>query len=106
VYPSYTDNKGYRTILGDRELIGLPGLNGSDVIFATPDENFLRLIDINDEPVITDVQSQDYDVKIFMEWWEGVQFHTNQMVVVGVVDGTVSGLGAPDLDEKYYPTLD
>jgi len=106
VYPSYTDNKGYRTILGDRELIGLPGLNGSDVIFSTPDENFLRLIDINDEPVITDIQAQDYDVKIFMEWWEGVQFHTNQMVVVGVVDGTVSGLGTAELDGKYYPTLD
>ena len=105
-YPSYTENKGYRTILGDRELIGLPGLNGSDVIFSTPDENFLRLIDINDEPVITDIQAQDYDVKIFMEWWEGVQFHTNQMVVVGVVDGTVSGLGTAELDEKYYPTLD
>lgn len=105
VYPGYTDNKGYKTILGDRELIGLPGLNGSDIIFSTPDENFLRLIDINDEPVITDVQAQDYDVKIFMEWWEGVQFWTNQMVVAGIVGGTVEGLGSSALDEKYFPTL-
>jgi hypothetical protein len=105
-YPTYTENKGYTTILGERELIGLPGLNGSDLIFSTPDENFLRLIDINDEPVITDIQAQDYDVKIFMEWWEGVQFHTNQMVVAGVVDGTVKGLGDAALDQKYYPTLD
>jgi len=105
VYPSYTDNKGYLTILGERELIGLPGLNGSDLIFSTPDENFLRLIDINDDPVITDIQAQDYDVKIFMEWWEGVQFWTNQMVVAGVIDGTVTGLGTPALNEQYYPTL-
>jgi hypothetical protein len=105
VYPGYTDNKGYRTILGDRELIGLPGLNGSDLLFSTPDDNFLRLIDLNDEPVITDVQAADYDVKIFMEWWEGVAFWTNQMVVAGVVDGTVTGLAPAGANAEYYPSL-
>ncbi|MBC6988559.1 hypothetical protein [Hymenobacter sp. BT491] len=101
-YPSYTENKGYTTILGNRELIGLPGLAGSDLIFSTPDENFLRLIDLNDEPVITDVQAQDYDVKIFMEWWEGVQFWTNQMVVAGVIGGNVTGLAPAGANEEYY----
>lgn len=103
-YPSYTENKGFVTILGNRELIGLPGLNGSDLIFSTPDENFLRLIDLNDEPVITDVQAQDYDVKIFMEWWEGVAFWTNQMVCAGVIGGTVTGLAPAGANEKYYNT--
>lgn len=102
-YPSYTANQGYTTILGNRELVGLPGLNGSDLIFSTPDENFLRLIDLNDEAVITDIQAADYDVKIFMEWSEGVAFHTNQMVVAGVIAGTVTGLGTDDLNEEYYP---
>jgi hypothetical protein len=102
-YPSYTDGGGFKTILGGRELVGLPGLNGSDLIFTTPAENFLRLIDITDEAIINDIQAADYDVKIFMEWSEGVAFHTNQMVVAGVVGGTVTGLGTDDLNEEYYP---
>lgn len=105
VYPGYTTNNGYRTILGNRELIGLPGLNGSDLIFSTPDDNFLRLIDLNDEMIINDIQVADYVVKLFAEWAEGVAFWSNQLVVVGVVGGTVDGLGDPLLDEKYYPTL-
>lgn len=104
-YPSYTEGKGFQTILGGRELVGLPGLNGSDLIFTTPAENFLRLIDLTDEAIINDIQAADYDVKIFMEWAEGVAFHTNQMVVAGVVGGAVSGLGDPALDEKYFPKL-
>ncbi|MDF7810498.1 hypothetical protein [Hymenobacter sp. YC55] len=103
-YPSYTENKGFTTILGSRELIGLPGLNGSDLIFSTPDENFLRLIDLNDEPVITDVQALDYDVKIFMEWWEGVAFWTNQLVVAGVIGGNITGLAPAGANQKYYGT--
>jgi hypothetical protein len=97
-YPSYTENKGFTTILGNRELIGLPGLAGSDLIFTTPNDNFLRLIDLND------VQVQDYDVKIFMEWWEGVQFWTNQMVVAGVIGGNITGLAPAGANEKYYNT--
>jgi hypothetical protein len=104
-YPTYTANQGFTTILGNRELIGLPGLNGSDLIFSTPDENFLRLIDLNDEMIINDIQVADYVVKLFAEWAEGVAFWSNQLVVVGVVDGAVEGLGTPELDEKYYPTL-
>lgn len=104
-YPTYTDNKGFTTILGNRELIGLPGLNGSDLIFSTPDENFLRLIDLNDEMIINDIQVADYVVKLFAEWAEGVAFHTNQLVVVGVVDGQVEGLGTDALDAQYYPVL-
>jgi hypothetical protein len=104
-YPTYTDNKGFQTILGSRELIGLPGLNGSDIIFSTPDDNFLRLIDLTDEMIINDIQVADYVVKLFAEWSEGVAFWSNQLVVVGVVGGTVAGLGTDALDEQYYPSL-
>jgi hypothetical protein len=102
-YPSFTkDENGYRTVVGNRLLVGLPGLNGTDVMFATPDANFLRLIDINDEPVITDIQVQDYDVKIFMEWDEGAAFWTNQMVVAGKIGGTVTGLQPAGANEEYF----
>lgn len=103
-YPTYTAAGALKTIVGSRELVGLPGLNGSDLIFTTPNENFLRLIDINDEPAINDVQVADYDVKIFMEWWEGVAFWTNQLVVAGVIGGTVTGLPKAEDQALYFPS--
>ncbi|WP_151087373.1 hypothetical protein [Hymenobacter baengnokdamensis] len=110
--PTYTLEDGMRTYLGQRKLIGLPSLNGTNIIFATPDQNFLRLIDIVDTAVITDVQVLDYQVKIFMEWWEGVGFWTNQMVVVAVPAGTLKGLGTgvdadadAALTTKYFPNV-
>lgn len=103
VYPSYSPEQGMRTTVGNRQLVGLPGLNGTDVIFTTPPDNFVRTIDLNDEPVITDIQALDYDVKIFMEWWEGANFWTNQLVVAGVVGGTVTGLEPAGANAEYYP---
>lgn len=110
--PTYTLEDGMRTFLGQRQLIGLPSLNGTSIIFATPDQNFLRLIDIVDTAVITDVQVLDYQVKIFMEWWEGVGFWTNQMVVVAVPAGTHKGLGTgadavadAAATTKYFPNV-
>ena len=102
VYPSYTPDKGMTTTVGNRLIMGLPGLNGTDTIFATPPDNFVRTIDLNDEPVITDIQALDYDVKVFMEWWEGANFWTNQLVVAAVVGGTVTGLAPAGANEEYY----
>jgi hypothetical protein len=116
VMPTYTDGQGMKTFLGQRDLIPLPSLNGTQVIFATPNENFLRLIDINDANVLNDVQVLDYIVKIFGEFWEGVGFWSNQLVVVAVPGGLHKGLGQgidatadQALTEKYFgsegPTL-
>ena len=104
VYPSYTEAKGMMTIVGNREIVGLPGLNGTDLIFATPTDNFIRTIDMNDDPVITDIQALDYDVKIFMEWWEGANFWTNQLVVAGVIGGNTTGLAPAGANDEYYGT--
>ncbi|MDO7849224.1 hypothetical protein Q5H92_22865 [Hymenobacter sp. M29] len=102
VHPTYTPEGGLKTIVGKRQLIGLPSLNGTSVIFATPDANFLRLIDLNDEPILNDVQSLDYKVKVFMEWWEGPAFWTNQMVIAGVIDGNIEGLAPAGANLEYY----
>lgn len=86
---------------GDRQIIGLNCLNGSDLIFATPDENFLKLIDVIDAPpAITDVQSADYTVKIFMEFTLGIGFAINQMVICSVTSGSGSGLTTDN--DVYY----
>ncbi len=102
IYPTYTPEGGLKTIIGSRQLIGLPGLNGSDLIFTTPDDNFLHLHDINTDPVVTDVQTLDYKVKIFMEWWEGVAFWSNQLVIAGNIGGNTTGLAVDN--ELYYDT--
>lgn len=96
----YSKTQTLKTYSGDRDIIGLSCLNGSDLIFATPDDNFLKLIDINVPPKITDIQTADYKVKVFMEWVLGVGFHINQMVLVSVVNGNGSGL-AVDSDLYY-----
>lgn len=90
-----------RTYVGDREIVGLTCLNGSDIIFATPDENFLRLIDAAENPPeINDVQVADYTVKLFMEFHLGVGFHINQMVLASVSIGSGSGLRTDN--DTYY----
>lgn len=89
------------TYVGNRELVGLTCLNGSDIIFATPDENFLKLIDAFDNPPeINDVQVADYTVKIFMEFHLGVGFAINQLVLASVSSGSGSGLTTDN--DTYY----
>jgi hypothetical protein len=97
------DGRKY-TYEGNREIVGLRCLNGSDLIFATPNENFLRLIDSVDAstPIIQKVQELDYDVKIFMEFWLGLAFWTDQLVFVSNFGSAVKGLSTAAQDIKYF----
>jgi len=80
---TYKDGDKVKTRLNKWEIIGLDKLEGSDLIFATPDDNLLHLIDLFDKPQVTDVEKFEYKVKIYMEWWLGYGFYYNQMVFVG-----------------------
>lgn len=88
----FTRDQTVMTYTGQREIVGLDCLNGTNYIFATPDSNFIRLIDIIDRPLVTDVQAYDYKIKVFMDFWLGVGFAINQLVLVGVSSGSGSGL--------------
>ncbi|MDJ1500470.1 hypothetical protein [Xanthocytophaga agilis] len=103
---NYTAENGMKTRLGKRTIVGLDCLDGSDLIFATPEDNFLKLIDIFDAPQVTDVQTLDYKVKIFMEFWLGYGFWINQLVMVSVYTGTSTGLASgsdgTDNNQLYY----
>ena len=94
-------NDTLKTRLGKREIVGIEGLDTDD-IFATTENNFRRLIDVFDAPKVTDVQKQDYKVKIFMEFWKGYDFLINQMVVVANYADNTYGLGSTALNQKYY----
>jgi hypothetical protein len=103
----YGDNNDYSkgqttmTWLGERELVPLSCLDGSDFIFATTEGNFLRLIDIFDEPRITDIQPFDYKVKVFMEWVYALNFWCVELLFLSDTGGLVRGL--PSQHTLFYP---
>ena len=95
-------NDALKSRVGKRDIIGIPGMD-SDLIFATTEENFRRLIDVFDgAPAITDIQKADYKVKIFMEFWKGYDFLINQLVYVSNYTNATKGLGSTVLNQKYY----
>lgn len=99
----YDENKRVKSPLDGRALIGLDNL-ADDIIFATVDGNMLNLIDtIDNPPKFTDVQVQDYKVKMFMEFWKGYDFLINEAVCVADFSGNVLGLGDAAKMEKYFP---
>lgn len=98
----YTSGSSTKTPLLGLEIVMLdvPG----NVIFATPDENFLRLIDIVDKPDVTDIQKADYKLKLFFEFTLAYEFAINALVFVGNFDGAaVRGLGNATLNALYFP---
>lgn len=95
-------NDVMKTRLGKREIIALPGMDTDD-IFATTEDNFVRLIDIFDgKPSITDIQKADYKIKFFMEFWKGYDFLLNELVFVANYTDAEYGLGSTVLNQKYY----
>ena len=94
-------NDTLKTRLVKREIVILEGME-DDRIFATTEGNFKRLIDVFDAPTITDIQKQDYKIKIFLEFWKGYDFLINEMVFVSNYTDTLYGLGSTALNQKYF----
>ena len=60
----------------------LPSMAGYKHFFATPKENFIRLRNINDGASKIFLQTANYDVKVFAEWWEAVGFAFQEALFV------------------------
>ena len=52
----------------------LEGMRGTGVFFITPKENFKHLRSKDPQNTKVWMQGENYDVKIFAEWWEAVGF--------------------------------
>lgn len=52
----------------------LEGMRGTGVFFITPKENFKHLRSRDPQSAKVWMQGENYDVKIFAEWWEAVGF--------------------------------
>jgi hypothetical protein len=90
---TYSDNQRMLTRLNRWEIMPYyTKQNSINLIWCTPEGNLLALRDDENKPQITDIQIQDYKLKIFMEFWLGPGFQSNQMVCVSVYTGTGSGL--------------
>lgn len=98
---TYTDGNAFKTPRFKFEIVGLH--NVSDEFFvATVDGNLGRLIDVFDKPTVTDIQKQDYVLKIFMDWHLGYDFLINEITFIGDFEGTTRGLNNALLNELLY----
>lgn len=100
----YNGAKGNFTRLGKRKIVAVPNMSNT-VITATIDGNFVRMIDVVENPAtITDVQKLDYKIKVFGEFTLGYDYAVNELVMLNtsVVDAE-RGLGDADLNALYYP---
>ena len=102
---TYTDSDTIKTPLTKLEIVGLPTVADS-LMFTTVDGNLVRLIDVFDKPTVTDVQTLDYTLKIFMEFWLGYDFMINQLLYVAVYDGGAKGLRNDSQNQLYYDAED
>jgi hypothetical protein len=55
-------------------FVPLEGMRGTGVFFITPKENFKHLRSKDPQNTKVWMQGENYDVKIFAEWWEAVGF--------------------------------
>lgn len=102
--PTYDENNQLRTRFGKIALVGLEGLP-QGTLFATFDENLLRLVDIIENPAtITDVQVENRQVKVLGEFHLGYDFGVNQYVYVHTSEvGVEKGLNNAEQNELFYP---
>ncbi len=71
-------------------LVALVSMYNSPILFATPKENFVELVDYSKaENCIVKVEEQNYDVKIFGEYSLSTGFKIAEAVYAAVPDGYV-----------------
>lgn len=100
---NYSGAKGAITRLGERAITVIPGMSNLHIA-ATIDGNFVRMIDTVENPgTITDVQKQDYKIKVFGEFTLGYDYAVNELVIMNSSTAVNRGLGDPALDALYYP---
>lgn len=99
---TYTSDNAFKTPRFKYEIVGLANVPDS-FFLATLNDNLMRLIDVFEKPTVTDIQKQDYVLKIFMDWFLGYDFAINELVYIAVFDGSPRGLGNPALNKLYYP---
>ena len=63
-----------------QQVVGLPSLSNTDVIFATPQTNLLHLTKKSANKSIIKVEEYRRNVSLMCDWWEGLGFGVNGAV--------------------------
>ncbi len=89
VYGKYTGTEAGNTLRFTKfTLIALDSMYDSPILFATPIQNFIMLVDLSAaDRCINDIQKQDYIVKIFGEYSLSVGFAIAEAVFASVPSG-------------------
>lgn len=77
-------------------FVPLEAMRGSGIFFSTPKENFIRLIHENEAGGATRLffQVENYDVKVFAEFWLGVGFAVEELIFAYLPPRETSGSGS------------
>lgn len=70
-----------------QQVVPLPSLSGSDVIFATPKPNFLHLTKRSANKTQFNIQESKRIVNLMVDWWEGIGFGINEVVWTNILPG-------------------
>lgn len=87
-------------------LVPLRSMYNSQIIFATPQENFVELVDYSKaESCITKIEESNYDVKVFGEYSLSTGFKIAEAVFASVPDGydpaSTIASGEAELGDKW-----
>ena len=103
-HTTHSDDRTKKTHYYKWDIVPLPEL-ADTVVFTTVKNNMVKLIDIIDNPPrVTDIQIQDYKMKIFMEFHLGYSFIINQLVFVADFGANPRGLRNAEQNALYYKT--
>jgi len=74
-------------------IVPLENMRGSGVLFSTPKENFIELHHINEASGATKLflQLQNYEVRVFGEFWLAVGFAVAEWVFAAIASAEGSG---------------
>ena len=63
-------------------VVALPSMTGTDDIFTTIRQNLIHVVKRpkNHDAANIDIQKSDRDVKLLVDWWEGIGFGCNKLV--------------------------
>ena len=78
----------------------LEGMRGSGAFFITPKENFKHLRSKDPQRTQIRMETQNYDVKIFAEWWEGTGFWLKEAIFAHIPQTLVAAAASEVSDSE------
>jgi hypothetical protein len=105
-YGADNDFSGATQVILDsnKKLIALPSMAGTDIVFCTPKENFIRLINTNEGASHIEIQADVRQILIFGDWHESVGFGMAEAIFAYVPE-TGSGSTSPSPSPSPSPSV-